>query len=159
MVATIVNLSSFEFSAGLDAYNNVVKLLYYAYMDDIFILRWTRGLALVDDTEIWAGRKTLVQPSRGGFSPQKRPSAPLYNVSQRGVYIISNDDQDWKHRTCFVVAIHLSLCIATILEVQIRWTKTFELKFSTDSYLQIMVWYFYKAHHKWAVYWLQLIDC
>jgi len=39
MVATIVNLSSFEFSTGLDAYNNVVKLLYYAYMDDIFILR------------------------------------------------------------------------------------------------------------------------
>lgn len=30
MVATTVNLISFEFSTGLDAYNNVVKLLYYA---------------------------------------------------------------------------------------------------------------------------------
>lgn len=28
------------------------------------------------------------------------------------------------------------------------WTKTFELEFSTDSYLQIMVWYFYKSSPK-----------
>ena len=34
MVATIVNLSCFEFSTGLDAYNNVVKLLYYVHMGD-----------------------------------------------------------------------------------------------------------------------------